>query len=639
MKSFRPTLAITLTGLILLGSLALPGGEPNAQGKSFGSRGGFSSSRSTGFTRSAPWSSTTHNTWDRSGGGFFGKGAESAPGYSKPSLQKPSSSSGYAKPAAPTPSPGDATKPSGTTSSGGYSKPSLQGPSSGSATRAGEPKASGGYAKPTAPSAGRETFAGGSKFDKTTLNQEKKKRAQESLEAYKADQGKFGKPEQKFDRSAYESNPLYQKTKVYSGFDYKTYAGSRDGFFRNQGFQPPAFAFGGASSFGLFNTVFLFWMLDHMRDKNVAAMAYNHQDDPGFQKWRQEVEELAKNDTELKSKLAEMDKQVKSMQGTPKDPSYLPPGVPPEAVLSAAALASKQPEKPVVRVATGAKGGWYAKVGELLQKTADGIQVQVVPSEGSLENIKLLVGDKADIAVVQSDVLAMMGKDSAGTKLLSEQTTLYPEYVQLIANRGGGIETLKDLDPRRHVIYIGPKGSGTSLTWQGLCEANRRYQKIPTRYGDYASALTEVENNPKAVMMFVGGLNSEFLKKAEADAEKTGKLRLVPFDDRSLVSKVDPHGNKIYTVVTIPSGMYKALQQGWFFGSDVETLAIKAVAVLRTEWAKKYGPEAMDALSAAVLQTKSELQSAVNAPGMKLGSTQGERESLFARAAASGARP
>ncbi|MBI5569006.1 MAG: TAXI family TRAP transporter solute-binding subunit [Desulfomonile tiedjei] len=639
MKFSKPILAITLTALLVFGGLAILAGELSAQGRSFGSRGSFSSSRSMGFTRSAPWSATTHNTWNRSGGGYFGKGDAPAQGYSKPSLQTPSSSSGYSKPTPQQPSPGSATKPSGTNSSGGYSKPSLQGPSTGSTTRVGEPKASGGYAKPTGPAAAKETFAGGSKFDKTTLNQEKKKRAQESLEAYKADQGKFRKPEEKFDRSAYESNPLYQNTKVYSGFDYKTYAGSRDGFFRNQAYQPPAFAFGGPSSFGLFNTMFLFWMLDHMRDKNVAATAYNHQDDPGFQKWRKEVEELAKNDTDLKTKLAEMDKQIKSMQGTPKDPSYLPPGVPPEAVLSAAALASKQPEKPVVRVATGSKGGWYEKVGELLRKTAESITVQLVPSEGSLENIKLLVGDKADIAVVQSDVLAMMGKDSAGKKLLSEQTTLYPEFVQLIANRDSGIETLKDLDPRRHVIYIGPKGSGTSLTWQGLCDANRRYQKIPTRNGDYSSALTEVETNPKAVMMFVGGLNSEFLKKAEADAERSGKLRLVPFDDRSLLSKVDQHGNKIYTLATIPSGVYKALQKGWFFGSDVETLAIKAVAVLRTEWAKKYGPEAMDALSAAVLQTKSELQSAVNAPGMKLGSTQRAEESLLARAAALEARP
>ena len=100
---------------------------------------------------------------------------------------------------------------------------------------------------------------------------------------------------------------------------------------------------------------------------------------------------MSKDNADLKAKLAEMDKQIKSMDGTPKDPGYLPKGVPPDVALSAAALASKTPEKPMLRVATGQKGGWYDRFGDIFKKSASGLNVQLINTGGSLENLKLLV--------------------------------------------------------------------------------------------------------------------------------------------------------------------------------------------------------------------------------------------------------
>jgi TRAP-type uncharacterized transport system substrate-binding protein len=124
--------------------------------------------------------------------------------------------------------------------------------------------------------------------------------------------------------------------------------------------------------------------------------------------------------------------------------------------------------------------------------------------------------------------------------------------------------------------------------------------------------LAEVQGNSKALMMFVGGLNSDFLKKAEELAKKSGKLRLVAVDERHFKDKLDKHKNSIYTFVEIPSNIYPSLQKGWIFSGDVETLAVQAILVLRTKWAEKYGPEAMDALSLAILETKPDIQRMVN---------------------------
>jgi TRAP-type uncharacterized transport system substrate-binding protein len=213
---------------------------------------------------------------------------------------------------------------------------------------------------------------------------------------------------------------------------------------------------------------------------------------------------------------------------------------------------------------------------------------------------------------VQSDALAMAGTNLPGKDLITEQSTLYPEYAQLIANRESGIKSAEDINPAKNIVYVGPRGSGTALTWEALANQDQRYRKVPVKYADYGTALTEVQKDPKALMLFVGGLNSDFLKKAEQVARKSGKLRLVVLQDKHIAEKRDKHGNAVYQFVQIPSNVYPDLQKGWFFSGEVETLGVQAVLVLRTDWAQKFGPEAMDALSKAILEARPEIQQLVN---------------------------
>ncbi|MFA6221155.1 MAG: TAXI family TRAP transporter solute-binding subunit [Desulfomonilaceae bacterium] len=581
-----------------------------------GRYGGGGSRGSSSFGKGSSWSSSTRGTWNRSGGGIFG-GGQSSSGYSKPSA-KPStpSSSPYSKPSSETSSgyskPGF-NREAAPSSGSGYSKPSLPGQGSAESRGAGPGnKSSSGYTKPSAATAPGAGFSGGSKFDKTTIQEQRRKSSQESLKTYQAEQAKFKEPVYKGDQSKYESNPLYQKGKVYSGFDYKSHYGNRDNYYKAQGYQPPPYAFNTAPSFGMFDTIFLFWMLDHLRDKGVAATAYNHADDPGYKKWRQEADTLAKDNSDLKAKLNDLDTQVKSMAGTPKDPGYLPKGVPPDVALAAAALATKKPENPPLKLATGQEGGWYYKFGKIFKKDAAGINVQLIPSSGSLETLKMLTGGQADLGIVQSDALALLEKKLPGKKLVSEQTSLFLEYAQLIANKDSGVKSIKDLDPKKNIIYVGPSGSGTAITWEALSEQNSLYRGIPIVNSDYMTALKEVEKTPRALMFFVGGLNSDFLKSAEEAAKKSGQLLLVAVDDDSVKEKKDQNGNPIYAMVEIPGKIYPYLEKGWIFSHETRTLAVQAVLVLRTEWAAQYGPTAMDALSLAINQSRPEIEKLVN---------------------------
>jgi TRAP transporter TAXI family solute receptor len=625
-KSIRVILPILLSVLLFSQDAIffIADAEARSGSRSFGSRPSYSSSSS--------WGKTTQDAFNRKGGGILNNPSgyskptlpESTPsgpsGYSKPSIgEKPHSmpsQEGYAKPKLPggpvTPfesKPGQIEPRKELPGSAGYTKPGLgeQTPQKGAGyEKPVGPPGTSGYTKPSTPSSQKFTASPG--FDQKALNEQRRKRSSESLEKYKSEQQKFKNPEVKTDQN-FQNNPLYQQSKVYTNYDHGTQQNYRDSFFRGSNWSPPAHAFGGSPSYGLFSGLFLYWMLDHMTDRKTAAFAYNHQNDPGFQKWREEVEKQSKDNAELRSKLAEMDSQVKALQGTPKDPAYVPPGVPPEVVVAPGVLAAKKPENAPLRFATGTTSGWYDRFGRMIKQAVKGVDVQIKPTSGSIENLKLLADGKADMAIVQSDVLAFM---QPAQKIISEQSSLYPEYAQLIANRESGIKSISDISPKKNVVYIGPKGSGTALTWEGLAEQSEWYKKIPVKYGDYYEALSEVMRNPKALALFVGGLNSEFLKKAEAEAKRTGNLRLIALNDRHFADKLDTHGNHIYKVVDIPRNVYPDLQKGWFFSGSVETLGVQAVLVLRTEWAEKYGPEAMEALSAAILQAKPEIQKLVN---------------------------
>ncbi|MFH0824033.1 MAG: TAXI family TRAP transporter solute-binding subunit, partial [Pseudomonadota bacterium] len=529
--------------------------------------------------------------------------AQTSSGYAKPSLGKETApaasstptggsattSSGYAKPTL------GGTSPQTQPSSGGYSKPPA----------AGQPAT--GYAKPSASPAASPQFSGGSKFDKEAVKAEQKKRSQESLGRYKSEQEKFKNPGATA-ADQHKNSPLYDKGKVYSGFDYNNHYQQRDGFYRGQGYAPPPYMYNSRPSFGMFDALFLYWMLDNVSNRNTAATAYHHQNDPGYQQWRREMDNTAKDNPDVKNKLAELDRQVKAMEGTPRDPSYLPKGVPANVALAPSVLASKNPEKPLLRVATGRPGGWYNRFGDMFKGHASDIDVQLVGTTGSLENLELLLNDKADMAIIQSDLLAFIEKKYPNKKLVSEQSVLYLEYAQLITHRDSGVKSVRDINPKKHTVLVGPKGSGTALTWEGLCIQDAKYKKIPIRNAEYFDALSEVERNPNAIAFFVGGLRSEFLQKAEEAAKASGNLRLAALDDPRFKNTRDVHGNQVYQFAEIPKNVYPSLQKGWLFTHAVETLAVQAVLVVRSQWTEKFGNEAMEALSRSVLETKPDLE-------------------------------
>ena len=546
-----------------------------------------SSSRSSSYASSSYKSSSyspSKSVWgQRSGGGIFGSKPTSTPksvstsssGYKKPTSAK-TQSSGYTKPGSTKTSQASAAK--STAASSGYQKPSSK-------------KSSFNYKKST--------------FDKKAALTNQKKKAAASLSAYKKEKSKFNKPATPISKGKISNNPIVNKTRTYSNHDYRTAYDRRDSYYQNRGWNSPGYAFSSRPRFGIWDGLFWWMILDNLTQRPYYAMAHHHSNDPGYNEWRSEANRLADSNQELKTKLNQLDNKVAEMEGTPKDAAYLPDDIPAEIAVAADVMAERKPDNPVFTIATASQSGNYHRFGAFLKTYGNTVEVKLRTTAGSMENLSLLAKGDVDAAIVQSDAFAVYQKMNKKRLPPTEQTPLYTEAVQMIANKKSGIHTVKDLLPDgKHILYIGPKGSGTAMTWKGFCDEDTHYRSIKTRHASYEEALKAVQRDKNAVMMFVSGLNSSLLKKAEALAKRTKTVRLVQVNDWDFNDTQDQFGNDVYSFVEIPSDTYPNLQKGFFTGKAIETIGVNAVLAVRTDWAKTYGPEALDALTYAVLEAQ-----------------------------------
>ncbi len=73
------------------------------------------------------------------------------------------------------------------------------------------------------------------------------------------------------------------------GTAYRTSTSRR--WYANRGWNIPHYAWSGPRHFGLWNGLFLWFLLSHLSRPGSAAFFYNHQNDPGYQQWRADAEQ------------------------------------------------------------------------------------------------------------------------------------------------------------------------------------------------------------------------------------------------------------------------------------------------------------------------------------------------------------
>jgi hypothetical protein len=234
-----------------------------------------------------------------------------------------------------TPDPADARAGR---SSGGYSRPGgsvSRTPSFGSSsTRSRTPSTSSGYSRPSGGSGSGGFFSGAPSASDRTFSRQS---SGEALDRYRAQQRP---PEPDRTITAPPQSPSYPapfQTPSYGGGS-RRYGGGYGGSSYGGGYggwQPPPYISRSQPRFGIWDGLFLWFLLDNLSRPGNADFFHNHQNDPGYAQWRQEAEKLAADNADLRAKLQNLDSQLAEKSDQPRDPDYLPPGVTPTEALAA----------------------------------------------------------------------------------------------------------------------------------------------------------------------------------------------------------------------------------------------------------------------------------------------------------------
>ena len=219
-----------------------------------------------------------------------------------------------------------------------------------------------------------------------------------------------------------------------------------------------------------------------------------------------------------------------------------------------------------VTIITGSEKGTYYQFGLDLQALGKqhGLEVNVVPSKGSIENLLAVYERPAtQLGIVQADVLAFVSRvpsDPALRRIASKTKMVFPLYneeVHILARRG--IRDFDDLADRR--VAIGRDGSGTYLTARLLFNVTAVAPKEMVRI-DTDEALRELKAGRIDAMFYVAGLPVKLLRDL-----------VTPEDDLVLLPVANEKALAFYPRSEIPAGVYPWQE------SPVHTVAVKSVLV------------------------------------------------------------
>ena len=129
-------------------------------------------------------------------------------------------------------------------------------------------------------------------------------------------------------------------------------------------------------------------------------------------------------------------------------------------VIATIVILRDMPPRMIV-MATGSEGGTFYDVGERYRAvlTSAGVEVRLVPTAGSAENLALLLDPHSGVSVglIQGGTI---GAAASSNKLESLGTVFY-EPMWVFHKRGLGNNNKGFVDLRGRTISVGPVGSGT----------------------------------------------------------------------------------------------------------------------------------------------------------------------------------
>lgn len=224
---------------------------------------------------------------------------------------------------------------------------------------------------------------------------------------------------------------------------------------------------------------------------------------------------------------------------------------------------------------TGGTAGTYYGYGGILGsqiKTATGITVNVVSTDGSKANILGIDTGNYQLGTVQSDVMAYAWE---GSRTFQEEGAidsfrviggLYAEAVQLVT-MDKNIKSVADLKGKK--VSIGAAGSGVYFNAIDVLEAaGLKEEDIVPQYQSFADSADALKDGKIDAAFIVAGAPTPAIQ----ELCNTKDAYLVPIDGEvaEKLMKASPY----YTTYDIPAKTYKGQKK------DVTTVTVKATLIV-----------------------------------------------------------
>ena len=244
-----------------------------------------------------------------------------------------------------------------------------------------------------------------------------------------------------------------------------------------------------------------------------------------------------------------------------------------------------------IHIAAGQKDGLYY---ELAQKLAQclhkrtGRSVRVLETAGTEENVRHLRDGDAELALIQNvphlrdgdAKLALIQAVSTTPEGLAGIAPLYPEILHLLARKGKGIRSPKDLEGRR--VALGLRGSSMRQISHTVLT---HYQVKNVEDAEEYFGVLATEPGVDAALVTTGWMNPTVEKLLQR-----GDLELIGIDDPDGLAMRHPW----FTTTTIPRGLYPAAPPAP--PESVRTVAVTALLACRADASDRLVREALAAL-------------------------------------------
>lgn len=205
-----------------------------------------------------------------------------------------------------------------------------------------------------------------------------------------------------------------------------------------------------------------------------------------------------------------------------------------------------------VRLAAGDPGGLYLAFAILLAARFQGnhpdATVEVLPTEGTIDNLGRLRTGQSDMGLALADVAERDRATGPAQTAPLAVARVYENYLQVIVRDSAAVHQISDLSGTR--VSIGPAGSGGAITARVLLEAAGLQDRIDMRRYTLGEGLARLADGGVDALVWSGGIPTP----AISDLDTRMPLRML--DIGELARAMSDLGRYPYVVHRVPAGAY-----------------------------------------------------------------------------------